>query len=253
MMRLFMIFLILASTHLMALSNIQKEKIKIAYEVGKTIKAKDGMTFENTLPSIMGQESSWGTDNIGDKYTDTGRLKSLYDSSLGNFQIKLSTAKLTILKYPELKRKYGYLVNKGKSTYKEYERHLKKLKYYQKIIESKSWNSRADKGNKKAIRTLKWAKKEFLFHYSFWTKYKKQARRDTMLINKLMYDFEFGATIGGHYLLSMYEQASRKFGKSEAYWKAVGRYNGGWSNRSYHQKIMKRMKTVKIIIKSSRI
>jgi len=253
MMKLFMGLLILASTHLMALSDIQRDKIKAAYRIGKTIKAKDGMTFENTLPSIMGQESSWGTDNIGDKYTETGRLKSLYDSSLGNFQIKLSTAKLTILKYPKLRRKYGYLVNNGKSTYKEYEKHLKKLKYYQKIIESKTWNSRADKGDKKAIRTLKWAKKEFLYHHSLWAKYKKQARQDTMLINNLMYNFEFSATIAGHYLLSVYEQASHKFGKDRAYWKAVGRYNGGWNNKTYHTKIMKRMKTVKRVVKESEI
>jgi len=241
------------STQASALSDIQKEKIKIAYEVGKTIKAKDGMTFENTLPSIMGQESSWGTNNLGDKWDKNGRLKSLYDSSLGNFQIKLSTAKITINMYPELKKKYGYLVNNGKSTYKEYQKHREKLYYYKSIIESKVWNKRVSEGNKKAISTMKWAKKEFLYHHIFFTKFKKQADQDTKLINKLMYDFKFGAIISGHYLKHCYEMSLKKFGKSEAYWKAVGRYNGGWSNRTYHKKILDRMKTVKKIIKEAKI
>jgi len=249
MMKLFMTLLILASTHLMALSDIQKEKIKIAYEIGKTIKASDGMTFGLTLPSIMGQESSWGVINIGDKYDSTGRLKSLYDSSLGNFQIKLSTAKLTILKYSKLRKKYGYLVNKDKSTYKKYEKHYNKLKYYKSILNSEKWNNRAKKGDKKSLRTLNWAKKEYLYHYEFYKKYKKEARKDTLLINKLIYDFEFGAMIGGHYLLSMYEEALKKFGKKEAYWRAVGRYNGGWHNKGYYNRIVKKMKIVKSIFK----
>jgi hypothetical protein len=247
--KLFFGFLILASTHLIALSDIQKYKIRIAYEIGKTIKAKDGITFENTLPSIMGQESSWGIINIGDKFDETGRLKSLYDSSLGNFQIKLSTAKLTILKYPNLRKKYGHMVNKDKSTYKDYQKHYKKLKYYKKIIQSKKLNTKFERGDKQAIKTIKWAKKEFLYHHKFYTKYQKQARKDTLLINALMYDFKTQAEIAGHYLLSMYEESSRKFRKKEAYWKAVGRYNGGWNNKTYHKNVMKRMKTTKKIIK----
>jgi len=247
--KIILLVAIFATTHLSALTNSQKDKIITSYNIGKTIVAKDGMTFENTLPSIMGQESSWGTDNLGDKFDKTGRLKSLYDSSLGNFQIKLSTAKITIKMYPELKAKYGYLVNKEKSTYKKYQIHYKKLNYYKEIVNSEKWNERVRNGEKKAIKTMKWAKKEFLYHHTFFSRYKKQAKQDTMLINKLMYDFEFGAIISGHYLKHCYELALRKFGKSEAYWRGVGRYNGGWSNRAYHGKILSRMKTVKKIIK----
>jgi hypothetical protein len=116
-------------------------------------------------------------------------------------------------------------------------------------VTSKSWNKRADDKDPKAIRTLKWAKKEFLYHYAFFEKSKEQAKQDTKLINKLMYDFEFGAIISGHYLKHCYEMSLRKFGKSQAYWKAVGRYNGGWSNKTYYNKILKRMKTVKRIMK----
>jgi len=247
--KIILIVAIFATTQTFALSKTQKEKITIAYNIGKTIVAKDGMTFENTLPSIMGQESSWGTDNLGDKLDKTGKLKSLYDSSLGNFQIKLSTAKITINMYPKLKQKYGYLVNTGKSTYKKYQKHREKLNYYKGIISSARWNSRVLKGDKKAISTMKWAKKEFLYHHTYFSKYQKQAEQDTKLINKLMYDFKFGAIISGHYLKHCYELALKRFNKNEVYWRGVGRYNGGWDNKRYHAKILKRMKTVKKIIK----
>ena len=245
-----LILSIFVSVNLFALTNIQKAKIKTAYNIGKTIKAPDGMTFENTLPSIMGQESSWGKANIGDKYDNSGRLKSLYDSSLGNFQIKLSTAKITILKFPYLYKKYGHLVNTGKSTYKEYAKYRKKLEYFRKIFQSRSWKKRAKMGNKKAIATIAWAKKEFLKNYNLWKKASKQARRDTKLINNLMYNFKFSAEIAGYYLLNTYEQALNKFGKKQVYWRAIGKYNGGWNNKRYYNYIVKRMKIVKKVIRN---
>jgi len=242
-------FSILSITELSALTEIQKAKIKSAYKIGKSIKASNGMTFENTLPSIMGQESSWGNANIGDKYDTSGRLKSLYDSSLGNFQIKLSTAKIVIMKYPHLRKKYGNLVNTGKSTYKEYAIYRKRLEYYKSVFQSKIWKKRAKQGNKKAIKTIAWAKKEFLKNYDLWKKASKQAKKDTRLINKLMYNFKFSAEIAGYYLLNSYEQALNIYGKKQAYWRAIGKYNGGWNNKRYYNYIIKRMKIVKKVVK----
>lgn len=255
--RILLILLILSVTINTALGSgltlEQEEKVKIAYNIGKNIKASDGMTFGFTLPSIMGQESSWGLAIIGDKYDSTGKLKSLYDSSLGIFQIKLSTAKLTILKYPHLFKKYGHLVNQDKSTYKEYEYHYKKLLYYKNIINNPIWIKRYKNGTKQGIATMKWAEKEFLYHHGFYKKYKKQARQDTMLINNLMNNPPFGALIAGHYLLNVYEQAlSKGWTGKEAYWRAVGRYNGGWRNKRYFNKVMKRMKTTKKVVKKLR-
>jgi hypothetical protein len=87
----------------------QLNKIQVAYNIGKTIKASDGTTFEHTLPSIMGQESSWGKVNLGDRYRK-GKLQSKYKMSFGNYQVKISTAKETIKKYKHLHKKYGFLV-----------------------------------------------------------------------------------------------------------------------------------------------
>jgi hypothetical protein len=231
----------------------QKNKILESYKIGSQIKCSNGMTIEYTLPSIMGQESSFGKNNVGDKYDKTGRLKSLYDSSLGNFQIKLSTAKRVIMRYKILRDKYSFMVNTDKSTYKLYEKHYKKVQYYLSVIESPVWKKRVERGEPKAISTIKWAKKEYIKHYELYKKYKEEAKKDTILINNLMYNFKFSAFISGYYFKMCYDEAYRKFGTEQAYWRAVGRYNGGWSNKTYYKKIIKRMKTVKIVIKNATI
>lgn len=293
---------ILAVSTAYGLDNSQKHKIKVAYNIGKIIKAKDGMTFENGLPSIMGQESSFGIYVVGDKW-ENGRLKSLYDSSLGNFQIKLSTAKLTIKKYPHLRKRYGHLVYDGKSIYKKFEKHkrlkeyykeltnkglthyietktvkskhIKKIKYYSDILNNPIWIERYERKTKRAIATFKWAKKELVYHKAVHKRETKnvqkefvlaikklnehrvnynrllaKANKDTRLINMLLTNFEFGAVVSGHYLLSMYEEAIRKgYTGSQAYWRSIGRYNGGWNNITYYTLIKKRMKIVKKVMK----
>ena len=110
------------------LTNEQIQKIQDVYDIGKKIKARNGISFEKTLVGIMAQESSWGIANIGDNY-ENGKPKSLYMSSLGNFQIKLSTAKLTIRQYPHLMQKYSHLLYDGHSIYLEYEKNKANLDY----------------------------------------------------------------------------------------------------------------------------
>jgi len=302
------VLIMMTTTAVFGLTTDQINKIHEASKVGKTIRAKDGMTFETALPSIMGQESSWGVFVLGDKWDKNGRLKSVYKSSLGNFQIKLSTAKLTIKKYPKLYIKYKHLVYDGKSTYIKYEyhkrryeilkakvgkgynhyvdtqaetirqsTHSKKIGYYTRIIENPKWIKREAEGKKRAIRTMKWAKKELAYHKvkyasslkAFETNTAKRfadhmreyttemiacnnlrerASKDMRLINRLLTDFSFGAEIAGHYLLSMYEEA-RKRGFSNPYKRAIGRYNGGWNNTTYYNLVMNKSVTVKKIRK----
>ncbi len=189
-----MIMVVLTSS-LFGLNIEQTKKIKIASNIGKHIVAKDGMTFETALPSIMGQESSWGVFVIGDKWDKNGRLKSVYMSSLGNFQIKLSTAKLTIKKYPKLYAKYKHLVYDGDSIYMKYEKHnaemqmykaaisggqkdytinkiktiqtqkdYKKMTYYRGILDNPLWIKRYKAKTKQALSTFKWAKRELTYH-----------------------------------------------------------------------------------------
>jgi hypothetical protein len=246
----YLITLILTTKLLFGLNQDQIRNMKIAYKVGKTIKAKDGTTFENTLASIMGAESSWGEEVIGDKYDKNGRLKSVYESSLGGFQIKLSTAKLTIRKYPHLMKKYGYLVYKGKSIYLKYETNKQKMNYYKGILTSSKWKERFNKGQEKAKKTMAWANRNYIKHMKIHNSLVSKARKDTKLINKLFTDVRFGAEIAGHYLLSHYNHVLKK-GWSRPYKRAVGRYNGGWNNMEYANRVLKRMKTVKKIMRKS--
>jgi len=226
----------------------QITKINSAYNIGKNVMAKDGMTFGYSMTGILGAETTWGIVLVGDKYTKNGKLKSLYDSSLGAFQIKLSTAKRVIMKEPKLS-KYRNIVNTDESTYKQYEYHNKMVKRYLKILSSNVWMDRYYKGEPKAIKTIKWARKEYKKHNDMLNKYRKEAKKDIILINKLMMNTEFGALIGAYYMKMVYEEALRKFGKKQAYWKAIGRYNGGWNNKTYYNKVKKYMKISKRYIK----
>ena len=181
------------------LSKDQLYKIQVGYDVGKTIIASDGMTFEKGLPSIGGKESSWGIYVIGDKYDNNGRLKSLYESSLGDYQIKLSTAKITIRKYPHLFKKYSHFLYEGDSIYLQYEKnlvllrkykkkanvdekqfkknallelknseHAKKIKYYKSVLNNKIWKKRFEEKQERAIKTIAWAKRRLSYHTKFY-------------------------------------------------------------------------------------
>ena len=100
----YVFLLLFVSSQIFALSKSQVKTIEIAYNIGKQIKTKDNMSFEKALSGIVLQESSAGRELRGDKYKN-GKLKSLHDSSLGIFQIKLSTAKW-IIKHNKFMNKY---------------------------------------------------------------------------------------------------------------------------------------------------
>jgi len=169
---------LLISTQLFALNNIQVNNLKLAYNIGKQIKSNDGISFENTLCAIMLTESSAGMEVIGDKYKD-GKLKSLYDSSLGVFQIRLITAKEVI----------------------------KKDKFMNKYFNHLLYN-------------------------------------DKKLVNLLLLDTEFSAMIACTYLKMTYNYALKHKHKSS--WRsAISRYNGGWNNTVYIERVMKRYENFK--------
>ena len=83
----------------------QAYNIKRAYKIGKQIKADNGLTFENTLASIIFSESSAGKFILGDKD------KYIRNCSLGPYQIRLSTAKWIIKKDPFLRKYFGGIKN----------------------------------------------------------------------------------------------------------------------------------------------
>ena len=229
------------------LNQTQIQKINITYKIGKSIEV-NGMNFAYTLPSIMGVESSFGKIIIGDQYSN-GKLKSLYQSSLGPFQIRLETAKLVIQK-TYLRKKYGYLIYKQnkKKLYEKYFKIKKKLVYYKSILQNTSWKQRARKGNIKAIETLSWAKRRYKYNLKLSYKLSKKIYKDIILINLLLNNTKFSALIAGNYLKMLYIEAQKK-GYKYPYFRALGRYNGGWNNKKYARKVLKMMKLVKKIIK----
>ena len=59
---------------------------------------------------------------------------------------------------------------------------------------------------------------------------------DKKLTEALLTDLEVQATIAANFLVLSYEEAKRK-GYSDPYFRAISRYNGGWSNKKYYNKI----------------
>lgn len=239
-----------ASEHGLTLEQLQK--IQDVYTIGKNIKTSDGMTLERTLAGIMGQESSWGVEVLGDNYDSNGRLKSVYESSLGNFQIKLSTAKITIKMYPELMKKYGNMLYEGDSVYLEFEKNKIQLDKFKGIMTNPKWVNLSKKGDVKAKKTMAWATRNYNKHAIINNNLLANANKDKRLINKLLSDHKFGAEIAGHYLLYIYENFKNK-GYSNLYKRSVGRYNGGINNMDYANKVLKRMELVAILIKKRTI
>ena len=207
-MRYLLIFIF--TVNLFGITNNQIANLKLAYKVGKNIKANDGMTFEVALSTIMLNETSGGLFVIGDRYKDIyyilhngkeikikptskkfiifkhytkrvrihkGTLKPINACSLGKFQIKLSTAKIMIKKYKFLKE------------------------------------------------------------------YRKYLKDDTRLANLLLLYDTKSAKIAGAYLLDRYNTAKRKK-LSDPYYRAISAYNGGWYNKKYILKFKKNRKLI---------
>jgi hypothetical protein len=162
---------------LFALSSEQAHKLQVAYYIGTLVKTSDGFSFEKTLCAIMLQESSAGEELIGDKYAD-GKLKSLYDSSIGVFQIKLSTVKFIIKSDDYMNKNFKHLL-----------------------------------------------------------------KNDKKLINMLLTSTSFSTLVAATYLKMNYEVALRR-GYRNPWHSAISRYNGGWRNTTYKNKIFKRLEYV---------
>jgi hypothetical protein len=224
------------------LSKKQISLLQKAYSIAKKYKSNDGHTFEDTIVAIYLVESNAGKHLIGDKYYVTGELKSLYESSLGPGQIKLSTALLVINSFDNLKRKYGQLYHKDYYAFKKYVPIMRKLTYYKSVLNNPIWKKRWAEGKKLKVKA--WAERE----YKYWLKkikpYIKYIKKDDIVIDKLLYDEEFSIEISLHYLILNYNVAlKRKY--YNPWFKSISRYNGGWKNTKYYKRVLKKMKIVR--------
>jgi len=98
-----LILSILLASSILLSDTFSKEQISVirkSYNIGKQFKARDGMTFENTLASLVFTESSAGKFVVGDRHN------FIENCSLGYYQIRLDTAKWIIKKDSFLRRHF---------------------------------------------------------------------------------------------------------------------------------------------------
>lgn len=230
-----------------SLNDTQVERIKVAYSVGKNIKASDGRNFAMALPSMAGVESSWGSLIIGDSVDKRGNQKHLFDCSLGAFQIKMDTARLTIRNNPVLFEKYGNLIYDGERvSNNELMSTITDIKKYSKILTDKELISKKNQGDKKSINKLMRAKTQLDLSKDNYVIIAKKYSTDSKLANKLMNDYEFGSVIAGNYLKDMYNIAHNR-NYNNKFKRAIGRYNGGWSNMKYAEAVADNFEVVQAV------
>lgn len=76
-------------------------------------------------------------------------------------------------------------------------------------------------------------------------------KNDSKLVNKLLTDVKFGATISAHYFINNYNEALKR-NMWNPYFRAVSRHNGGWTNKRYYRVFMKDMNKIKKLYLESR-
>jgi hypothetical protein len=80
----------------------QIELIQTTYNIGKSIVASNGMTFEKALTSILLTETTAGKYIIGDSFNKDKTRRHLLKNSLGPFQMRISTVRVMSYKIPSL-------------------------------------------------------------------------------------------------------------------------------------------------------
>jgi len=247
------IFLILCLIiQIFALDNIQLNIIKTAYKTASKYKTFDGHIFNDTIASITLTESSAGKYLIGDNYIN-GKEKPFIMKSLGVCQVKLETAILIISKYPNYFDKYINLIHKNKYAFKKYWKYLMNIQYFSYLKKKYEKRLKLNIGNRKRnIKILRWIKKELKANKNKFKKYKKYYYKDLELAQILLSDIKFNIKIATFYLIYNYENAIKK-GYKNPWFVAISKYNGGYYNRRYYNKIIKNMKIIRKLKKEGKL
>jgi len=75
---------------------------------------------------------------------------------------------------------------------------------------------------------------------------------DEGIANLLLENTQFNLLVSAHYVRLYYNVALKK-GLSKPLYRAISRYNGGWNNIDYYEKVMKNMKTINNLIKEGKL
>jgi len=228
-MRYIIISFLLAAS-LFGLSEKQINVIKNIYQECSRYRANDGFTFENTCAAIALTESSAGKNIIGDQGDDP---TILVQSSLGAMQIRVRTVLEVLKNFPELRKQYASLWHSDIDAINKYVIIIKKMHYYRyKMHHARSWKARHQY---KALYEKQRAD---------FKKYKNAYQKDLNIAEILLTDIRFSAKIAAHYLILNYQTAKDRH-YWNPWWKAVSRYNGGWMNKSYADRVIKNIKIIR--------
>ena len=233
MKKLFILLSLVSFIHAVGLNTYQLQVLQDIAIVSDKYKDKIKEDLKPILLSIYYLESSAGINILGDRYTKTGKVNTIYESSLGAGQIQLRTAQIVLNKYPYLAKRYSYLIHPNIYSYNEYVKVLKNIDKFKRIINNPRWNtSKTTKG----LNTMSWANKELIKNKEiFSAKYENDSKIDDLLLNKLLRDHKFSAIISIHYLIMNYEEAQKR--KKPLVFSAISKYNGGWNNTTYFNKV----------------
>jgi hypothetical protein len=204
-----------------SLSDSQSKIQSIAYHEGKNICSHDEC-FSKILQAIAWQESSFGSNNIGD---GSGNVYFYEKPVLKNGRTYFS--KRTVHKdLTFLENSVRYILVRTKSG---------ETKYRVKINFAELGKSSLGAFQIK-VKTAKdvITKMELKEYYAL-------LNNDNLLIVSLLNDTKFGAIIAGNYLKMNY-QSAKKNGHKNPIKYAISRYNGGANNTIYISLITDKMK-----------
>jgi len=234
----FMLLLIVMINFIFA--QIEQQQIRvlnIVYEICSQYSAYDGFTFENTCAAIAMAESSAGQNLIGDQGSHP---EILVNSSLGIMQVRVRTALEVFKKFPQIRNQYLQLWHDDMDAIDKYVPLLKKMNYY-KLKANYSLNNHDIKSYAYWQHKYEKVKKKF-------AKYRKAYYKDLHIAEMLLADIKFNVKIAVHYLILNYEIAKLR-GYPNPWLKAISRYNGGWKNKKYINRILIKMRIIRILKK----
>ena len=193
------------------LTSTQKDNLKIAYNIGKTFSIR-GVHIGHSVSALMLNETDAIKSVVGDKYRYKRYIR--VDGKL--LSIKYTTKKTKMYNA----RKFKVISKRTLNPYNK-----RAFGYYQFKISTA----------KPLIR-----KYQRLLNYKF------LLLNDSLLINALLNDLTFSATLASVYLIDRYKLAKR-LNLSNPRNRAISAYNGGWNNTEYLSKFRKHIKIVLLL------
>lgn len=212
------------------------------------MKGIDGHSFEQTLCAMALTESSAGRNIIGDQYIYS-KHSGLTEASLGVLQVRLITAREMIKKEKYMNENYLHFYVPYRLM-KKYSKIKREINKYTKIIANPKYYDKIDEEKDKKV--LKWATRVLNENIELYKEYKGFEKLDLLSVSKLLSDIKFNTIVAHCYLKFNYDRAVRE-NRGNPYFGAISKYNGGWHNTEYFDRVQKNMKEVKRLIREGYI